>query len=198
MRVSVGTPLPWYVKTEWMRWRDQFITQLAAVAKVQVINSEGSIIDRNWSNVIGQARTWAPDWFVLLESDVTIPWHGQELLRYLEKCPYDAVMSPGGGVTGYMYRLKGDQERGSRMLQDFSFWQNVRSTGARIWADPSLPSKHWHAYGGFDSLPPGPAIECYEGWMGLAVIRGWVLQSLKVLFRLADCDYYCAQNDFRE
>jgi hypothetical protein len=199
MRIAVGTPFAWYLKTEIHTWRNRFISeQLAAVAKVMVIEAEGSIIDRNWSNVIRGARQWKPDWFVLIEADVTIPGHGQELAKYLEKAPYDAIMSPGGGVTGPMWRFRHpDSKPGNRILQDYSFWQNVRSTGAKIIADPALRSEHHHTYGTYHSETEMQPVEVHEGWMGLAAIRGWVLADLKKLFTIADCDYYCAQNDVR-
>lgn len=198
MKISFGTPMAWYLKSEIHRWVNSWINDLARTEEVQVVECEGSLVDRNWNKAIMTARDWKPDWFVMRETDVSTPMEPGEFAQYLEEFPYDAVMSPGGSIDGWMHRPELVDSPGARILQDFSFWQNVRRNGgAQIWADPALRSRHHHAYGTMDSLTTGGLIPVFEGWMGFAAIRGRVLQRLKPLFRMAEVDYYCATNDLR-
>lgn len=204
MRISIGTPCAWQVRTAWVRAHHQFVQELADDGhKLQVILSEGSVIDRNWSTILGSARKWKPDWFIGLESDVHPTIQVKDLIGLLKTTRLDAIVSPGNGVTGWMWRdLRPESlasvHVGARMIQDFSFWQNVRSTGARIYCDPAVSCDHFHATGFYSSFTAeGVPFEVFEGWQGFFAIRGWVLQELRPLFRMADVDYYCASNDLR-
>jgi hypothetical protein len=198
MRIVIGTPMAWYLKSEWARWRLGWVSDLAQYANVPIVESEGSVVDRGWNHVIMKAKALKPDWFVMLESDVKCLLSAKDFYEYLRTCRYDAVMSPGRSIEGWMYTPNENKTAGARILQDYSFWQNVRQAGYPIYQDPRLKCLHMHAFGNLPSKEDGEAERVFEGWMGLAAVRGVVLQSLRKLFTMAKVDYYCAINDVRD